>query len=182
MTAENPPPAADEADSASLNPNEREIDGFTYKVQPLAFSTGLPILKRLIEIVAPIAAAALRGGSALDRAAGVLEVLPTAFTEHDLTVFRIAFGPRSHYLREDGVWVPLVKNAKIDQQEAHFTGRYYAFIRWIVFCCEVNFAGFFGGATTSTDGNPMQTLLNMVTPKPSATSPNSDSGTGSSTA
>lgn len=171
-----------EANAENTTPtNEREIDGVTYRVQPLAFSAGLPILKRLIDIVAPIAAAALRGGSANGMYANVLDVAPQAFTEKDLERFADAFGPRSQYLNDAGQWVTLIKNAKVDNRETHFTGRYLAFMRWLIFCVEVNFAGFFNGATKEgeSDESPIKRILKMVAPEKSKPS---DSGTHSNIA
>lgn len=179
--------AAEESasETEAADPNTREIGGVTYRTQPIGFSKGLPLLKRLVDILAPIAAAALRGGSVRGQFANVLDVAPQAFTEKDLERFAEAFGPLSAYLDEaTGKWVTLVKNPKIDNRERHFTGRYGEFMQWLVFCIEVNFAGFFSGAIKqSGDGNPLQALTDMIAPKPkSPKSPASDSGTTSNTA
>lgn len=176
----------DEAEEASPQPegvSEKEIGGVTYRTRPLAFSVGLPLLKRLIDVVAPVIAAGLRGGRA-QAAANILDVLPQAFTEKDIDRFADAFGKVSQYLDDSGQWVTLVKNAKIDNRERHFTGRYLEFMQWLFFCCEVNFAGFFGGATKQSkegsdpDETVLDRLLNMVAPK--TKSPASDSGKTSS--
>jgi hypothetical protein len=175
-----------EASPQSNGVSEKEIGGVTYRTRPLAFSVGLPLLKRLIDVVAPVVAAGLRGGRA-QAAANILDVLPQAFTEKDVERFADAFGKVSQYLDADsGQWVTLIKNPKIDNRERHFTGRYLEFMQWLFFCVEVNFAGFFGGATKAKsegdEGDPetvLDRLLNMVAPK-KAKSPASDSGTASS--
>jgi hypothetical protein len=165
--------------------SEKEIGGITYRTRHLPFSTGLPLLKRLIDVVAPVIAAGLRGGRQY-AAANILDVLPTAFTEKDLDRFADAFGKVSQYLNDDGQWVTLVKNSKIDNREKHFTGRYLEFMQWLFFCCEVNFSSFFGGAAKGKEGEEAETvldrLLRMVGAKAEkAQSSASDSGTTSNT-
>lgn len=175
-----------EGASDASAPNERDIGGVQYKCKPLGFSAGLPLLKRLLEIVAPVMAAGLRGQRAFDRMANVLDVLPTAFSLDDIARFSKAFGNCSHYLSESGQWVLLLNNGKVNAQETHFTGRYDAFLKWLIFCIEVNFAGFFSGAMTATNGNEGETLnpfgefMAMLKGSPQAKAASSVSGTTSS--
>jgi hypothetical protein len=135
--------------------NEREIDGVTYRTVPLGFAQGLPILKRLMDIAAPALAATLRagdGGKAATAAekkrqlaamgAGLMAVLPSTLQTEDLTTFAKAFGAQSSYLNDDAKWCSLAKDA---DRNLHFTQRYMPFLRWLIFCVEVNFASFFSG-------------------------------------
>jgi hypothetical protein len=177
----------DEATDSTAPLNEKEIGGVTYRTTPLAFSVGLPLLKRLIDIVAPVAAAALRGPTEAHMVANILETLPQLLTEKDLDRFANAFGPVSSYLNDAGQWVSLVKNAKVDNREIHFTGRYLEFMQWLLFCVEVNFKGFLGGVTKAdsekeNEESPLKRLLAMVAPQAEVKSRGSDSGTTSNTA
>ncbi len=49
------------------------------------------------------------------------------------------FGDASAYASEDGRSVPL--DAR--NHDLHFAGRFDIYLRWILFCAEVNYAGFF---------------------------------------
>lgn len=173
-------------DASATADNEREIGSVNYRCNKLGFSVGLPLLKRLLEIAAPVMAAGLRGGRLPERLANVLDTLPTAFTLKDLQTFAQAFGNVSYYMADDGRWVLLVNNGKLNAQETHFTGRYAEFVQWLVFCIEVNFAGFFAGAMSETNekaaenSNLFGNLMAIL--KGQAKSSSSDTGTSSNTA
>ncbi len=116
---------------------EEEIDGVTYEAWPVPFKVGVPLLKRLIDIVAPIGSAVTRGGEN-----AVFDVLPTAFTDKDVLAFARAFGTASR-VKEGDVYVPLLEA----KQDMHFAGAYPRFMKWLLFCVRVNFSGFsFGGS------------------------------------
>ena len=156
---------------------EREIGGVMYKTRPLPFDDGLPLLKRLIDIAAPLIAAGLRGGASPRGAANVLDVLPANLTLADINTFRKAFGAVSHYQNEGGTWQGLPYDAKNNGQTIHFAGRYVEFAQWLAFCVEVNFAGFFTGANVGAE--KIKALLREVLAQSKST-PGSTSNSDSS--
>lgn len=114
---------------------EKEIDGVLYEAWPVPFSVGMPMLKRMIDIIGPIATSFMR-----EKEAGIFATLPTAFTDKDVAAFAKQFGSTSR-VKEGENWVPLVEA----KQNTHFAGKYLQFLQWLTFCCEVNFKGFFSG-------------------------------------
>jgi hypothetical protein len=116
---------------------EREIDGVMYEAWPLPFRVGMPLLKRTLDIIAPIGSAVMAGG---DKA--VFDVLPTAFTDSDVSRFAKAFGANAR-VKEGDAWIPLMEA----KQDLHFAGAYPRFMKWLLFCMEVNFSGFTDGET-----------------------------------
>lgn len=137
---------------------ERMIGTVNYKVQPIAFGLGLKALNRLIRVLSPIVAAALREGRPMDRAAAVLEVLPANLSDDDLEYFRTVFSTGAWFADDEGNWQPLLKSAKVDNQEVHFAGRYSEWLQWIIFSIEVNYGGFFDGvaAEATPEGSKPQ--------------------------
>jgi len=125
----------------------RDIDGTTYEVTPLPFGIGRKALKRTVDVLAPLVAAAFEG----EGKAGigkVFDALPDALSDADLDFFSETFGNASRYLdTQTGNMVPLVKA----NQELHFAGEYLRFFKWLTFSLEVNFAGFFAGTAGKLD-------------------------------
>jgi len=118
---------------------EKEIDGVQYRCSPLMLSKGIPALVRLIKVAAPLLGAASTGDNAR-----VLEMLPANLTADEVFYFAEIFGECSSYLDGDH-WQPLIRKPK-NFQDLHFQGDYLRFLRWLTFCVEVNFGGFFSGA------------------------------------
>lgn len=141
----------------------REIDGVVYRVTPLPFGTGRPALMRLLKVMAPVLSAAL--AEPTNANAALLAALPTALSDDDLAWFARIFGDASQY--QDGSrWVPLIQQ----NQELHFAARYEAFFRWLLFCVEVNFGGFFGGIKTASDVVDLVTLATAPSASKASTS------------
>jgi len=170
--------------------SEREIDGVTYRTVPLGFAQGLPILKRLMDIAAPALAATLRagdGGKAATAAekkkqlvamgAGLMSVLPSTLQTDDLTTFAKAFGAQSSYLNDDAKWCSLLKDA---DRNVHFNQRYMPFLRWLIFCVEVNFASFFTGITSEVSARMAAAEETETTEESEVPSPASIPGSTSS--
>lgn len=137
---------------------EREIDGFTYRVNPLPFGAGRKVLMRVLRVLGPVIVAAADGGSQAQQGAAVLATLPQALSDADLDHFAKTFGDASFYRGGgSGVdWVPLVEQ----NQEQHFAGRYAAFTAWLLLCLEVNYAGFFTGGVLKDAVAKIKTLVN----------------------
>jgi hypothetical protein len=121
---------------------EREIDGFVYRVWPIPMKPhGTAALVRLIKLVSPMLSQILRADTKEERAAALFESLPQALTEADVDFFARAFGDAAQYQNDKGEWAPLIDKT----QAQHFAGRYFAYFRWIAFCAEVNYGNFFDG-------------------------------------
>lgn len=137
---------------------EREIDGVTYKVWPIPFGVGRPVLIRLLGVLSPVLAGVFKASTKEGMAAAVFDSLPSVLSDADLSYFSKVFGDAAQFKNERGDWQPLVEKNQGD----HFAGRYLAFFQWIVLACEVNYASFFAGIKNgaSADG-----LLRMMTPK-----------------
>src|SRR5581483_3163331 len=149
----------------------REIEGVTYTVTPVTFSIGRPAIMRLLKIVTPVVGAFYREGTQQEGIAAILETLPGVLCDADVIYFAETFGPHSTYADGDKQ-VPLVPK----NQEQHFDGKFLEYFRWLIFCIEVNCAGFFGGGTS---GGALSALIGM-TKKPSTPTSGSTSSSGSS--
>lgn len=131
---------------------EKEIDGVTYSSWPVPTSTGIPALKRTIDIISP-----LMVGYGEGKEMGLFAALPTALSDKDIEYYQKTFGNASKY-RDGQNWVPLV----YQNQDLHFAGRYMALLQWIVFNMEVNFSGFFSGTMS---GGGIADLVTMMQAK-----------------
>jgi hypothetical protein len=128
---------------------EREIDGVTYKVWPIAFKpNGMTALMRLLKIVAPAVGSLMAEKSKEAMASALFGTLPTLLSDSDLDYFGRVFGDAAQYQSDDGKWIPLIDK----NQAKHFDGRYFAYFRWLIFCCEVNFGNFFDGIKNGVAG------------------------------
>ncbi len=114
----------------------REIDGVKYEVWPLGHSLAQRILTKFLRSMAAMAGAVDAPDSAQ------LGALARALSDEDIDFIAKNFGDASAYESEDGKSVPLVKVV----QDMHFAGRFDVFLRWLLFCAEVNFSGFFDTA------------------------------------
>ena len=119
----------------------KDIDGVTYEVTPLQFSIGRQALTRLTKVLSHILPEILNDKEDENRAlANAFRKLPEAISDDDIEYFVKTFGPTSSYRSGNGNMVPMVPQ----NLELHFAGNYTAFFKWIAFCVEVNFGGFFG--------------------------------------
>lgn len=159
---------------------EEEIGETRYKVRALPFSQGLPVLKKLVDVLAPIAAAAFRAASSRDRAASMLELIPELITAEDLSRFAKLFGEVSYYMGDGEAWIPLRANTKENAQEIHFAGRYKEFLEWIMLNVKVNFSSFFDGATSGS-GDLGAMLAKIFPPLANSTRGSDSSGASSAT-
>lgn len=155
---------------------EKEIDGVMYKSQPVRSKQGTRALLRLMRIVGPIFASALRETGRASIAAA-LEALPTALTDGDVEYFSELFGTASWYAGDGGEWKPLAKTNKIDLQDEHWAGRYLQFLRWLIFNVEVNFGGFFAGV--AGEAGDIKNLIKIISGD-SKESPGSSGSSGGS--
>lgn len=115
---------------------EKEIDGVLYQVMPLPFGIGRPLLfNHVLPLIGPLAAAV-----ASKDYGTIFATICGKLTDAEVSRFADAFGKASHY-REGDKWIPLVE----DTREVHFAARYLAFMRWLTFNIEVNYAPFFAG-------------------------------------
>jgi hypothetical protein len=153
---------------------EREIDGFTYKVQPLPFGIGRKVLVRTLHVIGPIlkALAANGRGTKWEQGAAALAAIPEALSDDDLRFLGDNFGDASWFRHpENGNMVGLVAKT----QEFHFAARYAAFTAWILFALEVNYAGFFSGGVMK---DAVAHLRNLA-PAPSPSQSTDGSGSAS---
>ena len=121
---------------------ERDIEGVIYEVTPLPFGIGRKMLMRLVKIAGPVlGAAASKDGSK------TIAAIADAMSDDDVAAFADAFGKSSKY-KDGDKWVPLVEQ----NRELHFAGRYLEFLRWLMFCAEVNYAPFFNGLMKGNAG------------------------------
>jgi hypothetical protein len=132
----------------------KTIDGVVYEVTPLPFGVGRKALMRAIRIVSPIISAAFKEGDPRATAAAIFDVLPDALSDEDVEYFAQTFGPYSQF--QSGTEPTKLTTA---QQDLHFAGRYYAFMQWLLFCFEANFADFFSGIK---NGAGIGALLKMA--------------------
>ena len=143
------------------NAQEREIDGFTYRVWPVPFGAGKRIL---LMVLRAFGAAA----SAPTDAARITAIL-TALSDREITDIENVFGAASQY----GVGVermPMVRQGKIDNFEMHFAGRYDAYVRWLLLAAEVNYSCFFDGAKRQAIVDDARRLMPETKPATTPTS------------
>ena len=126
---------------------EREIEGRMFRAWPMAWGIGRPALVKLMGILSPVLSGVFRGGTPGEATAAVFDALPSALSDADLTYFAKAFGDASH-VKVGDQWVPLVEQ----NQSTQFAADYLGFFRWLVFCAEVNFGGFFAGVMKGGSG------------------------------
>ncbi len=131
-----------------------EIDGTVYEITPVPFGVGRPALMRLIRIISPIFAAAMKQQGRDAAIGAVFEALPTALADEDVVYFEKLFGPYSQF-QHGSEWIKLVDA----QRELHFAGRYLVFARWLVACMRCNFGDFFIGITS---GDAFGGLVQMM--------------------
>ena len=114
---------------------QRDIDGVNYEVWPLPLGLAQTILLKFVRAIGAAAEAADANDAA--QFAALAKALP----DSELSFIAGKFGDASAY-EEDGKMVPLIART----QEFHFAGRFDAYLQWLLFCAEVNFAGFFDTA------------------------------------
>jgi hypothetical protein len=148
---------------------ERRIGDVNYRMNPVPFGIGRQLLMRLVAIVSPMIAGAMRAAQFADGGkttllspesyAAIFDALPSALTDADVKRFAEEFGKASWFQDGDNM-VPLL-TAK---QDDHFAGRYLEAVEWLAFGLEVNFAGFFAGVRSGKLGS----LLKTVSPSTSS--------------
>lgn len=111
----------------------RTIGNVTYESWPLPHSAAQKILFKFLKALG--SAAEADGASDAAQFAALARALP----EEDLTFIASRFGDASAYTEGEVKGAPLV----IQSQDLHFAGRFDYFLRWLLFCAEVNFSGFF---------------------------------------
>ncbi len=75
----------------------KTIGGVTYVCTPVPFGVGKRGLIKLINLIAPIFAAASRGG-----VGGILQALPAILDDGEIEYFAELFGGQCTFMREDG--------------------------------------------------------------------------------
>lgn len=118
----------------------REIEGFTYKVQPVPFEKSFPALMRLIRMLSPTLAAFFREKGLNLRVAAIFDRIPQILTDAEMKFYGDLFGSYS-WVIDGEKEIPLITS----NRNLHFNMRHLPYLRWILFAMEVNFAGFFGG-------------------------------------
>lgn len=126
----------------------KTLDGVVYEVTPLPFGVGKTALMRLLKIASPVLSGVFKENTTQGMASALFGSLPEHLSDEDVSYFAGLFGPYSQYQDESGNWIKLVTGA----QDMHFSGRYMAFLQWLIFACEVNFADFFRGITAAGGG------------------------------
>lgn len=172
-----------------IETRERTIGEHRFIVHQLGFKEGRATLLRIGKVLGPTIAAALaklesRGGEkqvtglgdVLDLDLGTLGgaiggAITTLFehlTESELDHVTTVFAKKTFVGGDTGKSVPL--DTVI---ELLFAGRYDDYLRWLSFCVEVNYGGFFGVAAKL--GAALERRAEMVTSSAS-TSPNTSTG------
>lgn len=117
----------------------KEINGVVYEVAPLPFSIGKVALLKFSKIATPVIAQVLGSDGNHEAAvASAIATLPALLTEEDLNYFTTEFGKQSKYKVGDKM-VPMTST----NIELHFAAEYGSYFKWLAFCVEVNFGGFF---------------------------------------
>lgn len=133
-----------------LEIRSKAIGNHTYRVRQLGAGEGRKALIRLVKILGPVFAPLLEGSgkvgagwSFLETKASdvgrAFEVLAERLSDQDLDYFCATFGVCTELEWPDGRAKPLT----LQEQELHFAGDYLAMFKWLAFCLEVNYSGFF---------------------------------------
>lgn len=130
----------------SREKQSKTIGDITFEVVPLPWKKARAVLARLQQVFGPAVAELLRSGTSVKalgdvdtkEVAGALEKFAAGLTEAELDYFCTAF--------EEGASVSVAGNVALPMKAANtvFDGQLMLMYRWLVFCCEVNFADFLG--------------------------------------
>lgn len=131
----------------------RELDGRTFEVRALPAKMGRRALTRLAKRLGPALSEAFAGRDLagvedlglLDLDVGALvKTLAQDLTEEDVEFFCDLFDDytSAEMVPGSGQLQPLSKGSNFDLL---FASRYGTMTKWLWFCLEVNFGGFFGG-------------------------------------
>lgn len=139
-----------------IRTERRTIDGHVYEVRQLGFHEGRRALVRFLKFIGPALANFLTGETKLGvSASGEAEIDGEAvgnvireflerLDEDELAYFCELFGQQTDVSAQPGSSKMIALDTEL--QDIHFAGRYGAATRWLIFCVEVNFGGFFKGA------------------------------------
>lgn len=127
-----------------LDPRETDIDGVSFKVEPLALKESRATFVRLVHMIGPAFA---QMGKAVIGSKDVLDIdsevalaaigtLMTDMREEDLDHCCRVFGAKTKMRAENGTYVPL--------SDTIFAGRLTLMFKWLAFCIEVNYSDFLG--------------------------------------
>lgn len=146
---------------------EKEILGFTYRIEKLGALVGKKVLTRLVRAVGP----AFAFEDAEGGVAKTLEALARNLSEELVDYLCDLFAGKTRFCATDK---PEAEWSLKDKFDEHFAGRYGAMTLWLKECLVINYESFFlelGGP----DG--LQGLLSMAGTK--ATNPSMRSGESS---
>ena len=160
----------------------RTIDGVEYRVAQLGWKEGRTALVRLLKVVGPSVGEAFKLAQVepgkkfeLDRSVSAAAVgalfteLAQRLTEEDFAYLTDIMVPKTEVHRGGDAWVRLS-----DEIHWHFAGDYWRCFKWLAFCLEVNYLGFF------EERGGLGSWLGQVRTKASA-SPSPSTSTGVST-
>jgi len=119
-------------------PQKKTIDGVTFEVTPLGYSTGRKAFVRLSKAVGPALAEAAGGGPDPDMAAALGSLVQNV-EDDDLEWFADVLGKTTRFSSDGGDKWPFLTEAN---REVLFSGRIFLFFQWLAFALEVNFSDF----------------------------------------
>ncbi len=122
-----------------IQTSERAIGKHTYYVTQLGFRKSREVFARLTKIIGPALGSLLAGGDNQAKAGAALEALCAQVSESDLEYLCDTFGEWTTVKAGD-------KKMKLtaEAMELVFAGHIEDCFRWLAFCLEANYAGFFG--------------------------------------
>ena len=119
---------------------ERTIGKHGYIVTQLGFKRSRQVFARLTKMVGPALSELLGGGESQAKAGAALSALCAQVSEPDLEYLCDTFADCTLVKMPDGG----KKRLDADTQEVIFGGHIEDCFKWLAFCLEANYAGFFG--------------------------------------
>lgn len=123
-----------------IQTSEKAIGKHTYFVTQLGFRKSREVFARLTKMLGPALAQLLASGDSQAKAGAALAALCSQVSEADLEYLCDVFAESTLVKLPDGKKVKLLADA----QELLFAGAIEDCFKWLAFCLEANYAGFFG--------------------------------------
>jgi hypothetical protein len=123
-----------------ISTSERVIGAHNYSVTQLGFKKSREVFARLTKMIGPALAELLSSGDGQAKAGAALAALCAQVSEPDLEYLCDVFAACTLVKMPDGKQ----KRLDADAQEIIFGGHIEDCFKWLAFCLEANYAGFFG--------------------------------------
>lgn len=123
-----------------ISTSDRQIGQHVYFVTQLGFKKSRQVFARLTKMVGPAVSELLSGGESQAKAGAALSALCSQVSEPDLEYLCDTFADCTLVKMPDGS----KKRLDSDAQELIFGGHIEDCFKWLAFCLEANYAGFFG--------------------------------------